>query len=97
MKHLPGTDVLHVLLLLQLRQSKSLQQDLAYYDRFDVQHGDRSYEFLLSCVGRLLDRKRLETSRAESAKGLGKSLSDPASPIEKGKGKGKKQDKGQKK
>ncbi len=33
MQHLPGTDVLYVLLLLQLRQSKALHQDLAYDDR----------------------------------------------------------------
>ncbi len=62
MKQQPWTDVLHVLLLLQLRQSRQLQQDLAY-----VQHGDKSYEFLLSCVRKLLERKRLESNRAEIA------------------------------
>ncbi len=84
-----------MLLLSQLRQSKQLQPDLSYYDRLDVHHKDKSHEFLLSCMRKLLERKRLESNRAEIAKGLGQSLSELACSSQEGKGKGKTKEKGQ--
>ena len=54
--------MLRTLVLEQVKKSKELTHDLAYYQRLPLDHEDKSLDFLVSCVRRAIDAKRQELS-----------------------------------
>ena len=47
---------------------------MAYYNRLEKGHADRSYTFLLNCVRKYLERQRQDRAKAERARSVGKTV-----------------------
>ena len=56
--------------LTQLRESRALKDEIAHYDRVDVDHPDRSYKFLKRTVRKYINRVRKEKNRRARERGL---------------------------
>lgn len=50
MQTLPPDNMLESLFFQQVYRSQSLRDQIAYYDRLEIGHADRSYRFLVSAV-----------------------------------------------
>ena len=61
----PPEDVLETLFRKQLYGSQAVKDQIAYYDRLEVGHKDKTYDFLVSMVRKHLDTKRRHRAREE--------------------------------
>ena len=86
----PDEQTLRALLLRNLRHCKSMEQDLAYYDRLPPGDVNKCYAYLLRTARALLDRNRLLWFRDELTRSIGGG-SGWVNPAEKGGGKGEKE------
>ncbi len=73
----PPVEILETLFRLQIQRYQPLRDQLAYYDRLDHGHADRSYAFLISAARRHLEQRR----RAETREALSRGGSAYALPV----------------
>ena len=87
MRSVPDPQTKEALFLKQVKRSESMKVEIAHYERHEIDHPDHSYEFLLSAVKRIIQKRRQDANRKniEDALGGGKGAALPA----KGKGKAK--------
>ena len=94
----PEKSMLEALLTRQIRGCEAMEQDLTHYDRLAQDDPDRSYDYLLRCCRRVIERNRLTRARTELSKSIasgGRALVTKEGkdrPRGNSKGKGKKVD-----
>ena len=70
MVEVPSTSVLQTLFRKQIAKSVSLRDQLSYYERLDVGHPDKTYDWLISIVRKRLEQVRRDRTRDELHNGL---------------------------
>ena len=81
----PDDATLQALLLRNLRQCKTMEQDIAHYDRKLPSDPDKSYDYLMRCARAVIERSRLHWYRVELSRSIGGGW---VNPVGKGKEKG---------
>ena len=76
-------EALRDILVAKLTGSIALKEDVAYYYRLPLGAADRSYDFLINCLDRSIDRAQTDKNRIDQAKAYQNAVPG------KGKGKGK--------
>ncbi len=64
----PQTSMLAALLLRQIREREAMEQDFASRNLLSSDSPDKSYDYLLRCCRRVIERNRLEWARSELSK-----------------------------
>ena len=65
MNPVPDVAVLETLFRLQVAKSTAMRDTMTYYNRLDMNHPDRNYDFLVSSVRRHLEQQRRSQTRQE--------------------------------
>ena len=63
MRSVPDPQTKEALFLKQLKRSESMKVETAHYERHEIDHPDHSYEFLLSAVKRIIQKRRQDANR----------------------------------
>eukprot|EP00969_Alexandrium_andersonii_P140119 6198454-Alexandrium_andersonii.AAC.1 len=72
--------IARTLLEAQLRKAKGVVGVMGYYDRLEVNHPDRSYEWLIDQVKKRLDSTHAEGQRVKQEAAFSKELARVAQP-----------------
>jgi hypothetical protein len=70
MREEPPVTVKEELFLEQLRKSQVMREEVAYYDRVEKGHPDKTYDFLVKSIRKLLERRRHRQNRQDMVKAL---------------------------
>ena len=94
MKEPPPDTTLQVMLYDQVKHVPSLSADIAIYDRAASGSTDRSYQFLVKSINRIIEKTKQERNRKDIEKSLDNMNANTSNnpnitPFKKGKGKGK--------
>ena len=71
LKQAPDDTILETLFLRQIRKCRSMEQDVAYYDRLTSDHVEKNYQYLLRCARKVVERSRLQWYRNELSRSIG--------------------------
>jgi len=84
-RHLPDQHIIETLFLDQLRHSTVLREEISHYERQDRGHRDRTYEYLVGCVRKYLNRVRQKNNRKALERALSGGVGHTAAPATKAK------------
>ena len=94
MKKVPDIEMQELILYDAIKDQRELAEDIAHYHRLgeESKHEDRSFDYLLNCVNRLIRVKRHDVNKKALSQGIGgrpAALAPKKNGKDKGGGKGK--------